>query len=210
MTKIAVIDYGMGNVRSVCNAVEAVGGESLVAMNPSDLEAVDGIILPGVGAFGDGMENLKNRGWDEALSRQVIEGGKPFLGICLGMQLLAERGSEHGSHAGLGWLAGTVERLPGGKPEIRIPHIGWNDLSIDQDSDFFEGVPPNSNYYFVHSYVFEPQDSSIVAAECEYGKRFVAAVRKENIFATQFHPEKSQRAGLTLLRNFLTQAGLSC
>jgi glutamine amidotransferase len=204
MFRIAVIDYGMGNVRSVCNAIEAIGGESFVAQIPADLDNAGGIVLPGVGAFGDGMKNLRARGWDEALDQQVIELGKPFLGICLGMQLLAETGNEHGEHPGLGWLKGSVNRIPNGNG-LRIPHIGWNDIELSKESSLFDGIDSGACFYFVHSFIFCPSDDSITIARCDYGSKFAAAINRDNIFATQFHPEKSQKAGLILLRNFLGQ-----
>lgn len=204
MSLIAVIDYGMGNVRSVCNAIEAVGGEAFVAQHPTELERARGIILPGVGAFGDGIRNLRERSWDEALEQQVIRDGKPFLGICLGMQLLATTGNEHGQHQGLGWLPGSVERLPNGHG-LRVPHIGWNDIQLTGAPRLFDSIESGACFYFVHSFVLQPEDQSLIAAECEYGNKFTAAVSRENIFATQFHPEKSQKAGLQLLRNFLKE-----
>ncbi len=203
--KVLVIDYGMGNLRSVANALRAVGAEPLISDHPASLKEVGRVILPGVGAFGDGMRNLTDRGWREALEASVRRGGMPYLGLCLGMQLVAARGTEHGDHEGLGWIPGTVERLPEDNA-FRVPHIGWNAVQFRADSRLFRELGESPTFYFVHSYALVPQDPNVVAGRCEHGPPFVAAIEHENIFGTQFHPEKSQKTGLAVLKSFVTLA----
>jgi glutamine amidotransferase len=208
MARIVVIDYGMGNLGSVCNALAAAGASPVVAHDPEALEGSDALILPGVGAFGAGMENLRARGFIPALRRAVLEHGKPFLGICLGMQLLADSGTEHGFHAGLGFVPGRVERL--NLPEngdCRLPHIGWNNLSIRRHDGLYADLPDGENFYFVHSYVFNADDPAVGSATCHHGVEFTASLEVGNISAVQFHPEKSHRAGLKLLGNWLGEVG---
>ncbi|MEA5090918.1 imidazole glycerol phosphate synthase subunit HisH [Solidesulfovibrio sp.] len=204
MSKTAIIDYALGNLRSVANAVHALGGEPVIAATPDMLADCDRIILPGVGAFGDGMDGLRRHGWIAPLTEHVMDKGKPFLGICLGMQLLAEAGAEHGRHQGLGWLPGTVELLETHDPGLRVPHIGWNDVALRPGSRLFAGLGESACFYFVHSYVYVPADPAVAAGTCVHGTAFIAAAERDNLFAVQFHPEKSQAAGLAVLRNFLT------
>jgi glutamine amidotransferase len=199
---IAIVDYGMGNVASVKNALNFLGAEAAVTSNPADFEQATHIILPGVGAFGDGMRNLRERGLIPVLSREALERKKPFIGICLGMELLADIGEEGGENIGLGWIAGRVRHLRIDEKELRLPHIGWNDVTPRPTARLFAGVV-SPVFYFVHSFVLEPDDDAITVATCEYGETFVAGVERENIFGTQFHPEKSQKSGLAVLRNFL-------
>lgn len=199
---VGIIDYGMGNLGSVANAFSAIGALPEIFGHPEQLLGADMIVLPGVGAFGDGIANLRSRGWLDPLEEAVRRRGKPFLGICLGMQLLATFGTEHGRHDGLNWISGGVHRLKAAEG-IRIPHIGWNDARVSGNSELFKGLGESQTYYFVHSYVFEPEDQSVIAARTDHGSEFVSAIASENIFATQFHPEKSQRAGLAVLRNFV-------
>lgn len=200
---VVVVDYGICNVRSVVKALELVGGKVRVCSAPEDLKDADHIVLPGVGAFGNGMTNLTRLGLVEPLTEQIVEQGKPFLGICLGMQLLARESEEFGIHKGLGWFPASVRPF-GLKPEgPKIPHIGWNDVSLEMESPMFAGVRRPPSFYFVHSYHMVCDTSEFVAASAEYGGLFTAAVQKRNIFATQFHPEKSQDDGLRLLENFL-------
>jgi glutamine amidotransferase len=201
--KLAIIDYGMGNLRSVYNAFQAVGGEATVVDDPLLLKQAERIVLPGVGAFGDGMRNLRKRGFVEALEEEVRVKEKPFLGLCLGMQVLATTGTEHGSHAGLGWIAGTVERMTSSGPGVRIPHIGWNDVRYVKRDGLYAGQGEVGTFYFVHSYILQPDDSSVISGLCRHGIEFAASVETGNIFATQCHPEKSQKCGLAALRNFL-------
>lgn len=163
----------------------------------------DKLILPGVGAFGDGMKNLRERGLISALDARVRKDGIPILGICLGSQLMARESFEFGHHQGLGWIDASVVQLEVNGSGLRVPHVGWNGLVQKRQDPLFQGIPDDALFYYVHSFHVACQDSGIVVGECEYGRRFVAAFRQGNVFATQFHPEKSQLHGLTLLRNFL-------
>ncbi len=203
---IAIVDYGLGNLQSVLNAFAAVGAEACVTAEGARLRAADAIVLPGVGAFGDGMANLRARGLVDVLEEEVLQKGKPFLGLCLGLQLLATVGYEHGEHRGLGWIPGQVERIPipEHEPEVRVPHIGWNEVTPTPPSALYAGIEGTPSFYFVHSYVLRPKDPDVVSATCVHGTEFVASIERENVYATQFHPERSHRAGLTLLRNFAT------
>jgi glutamine amidotransferase len=200
--KAAIINYGLGNLRSVANAVREVGHEAIIATEPGMLDGADKLILPGVGAFADGMRGLEEGGWIEPLESKVRRGGQPLLGLCLGMQLLATTGTEHGMHEGLGWIPGTVERLPAG-PDLRVPHIGWNDVRFTRPSALFDAAAPSAAFYFVHSYVLRPEDPAVATGLTDYGGDFVATLELDNIYATQFHPEKSQHAGLAALKRFM-------
>lgn len=200
---ITVVDYGMGNLRSVYNAFSLLGAEVCVSDNPRDILAADRLVLPGVGAFGRAMQNLHQRGLVEPLNEKVLHQKTPILAICLGMQLIAESSTEHGQHAGLGWIRGTVNHFaPMGLP---VPHVGWNEITLYGERPLFNGLANTpSEFYFVHSFHLSTDDESIIAAKADYGYEFVCAVHQDNIFGTQFHPEKSQNNGLTILRNFLT------
>jgi len=202
--RVAIVDYQAGNLRNVQKAVERLKRAAYIVQRGEDLAKADVIILPGVGAFGHGMVNLARAGFVEALRHEVLEKGKPLLGICLGMHLLGTRGFEGGERSGLGLLPMSVPRFDLSKRSVRLPHNGWNSVTIKQDSILFKGVPEGADFYFVHSYHVVCDHESMVAARCDYGYLFAAAVEHENIFATQFHPEKSQRHGLRLLDNFLT------
>ncbi len=202
-TRVAIIDYGMGNLRSVANAVRALGATSDVTAEPASLAAADRIVLPGVGAFGDAMRRLRERGFVEALEEQVRVRQKPFLGICLGLQLLATTGTEHGEQRGLGWIDGTADRLPA-SPGVRVPHIGWNTARFTAGAALYAGLDGEADFYFVHSYALRPRDPKVVTAVCSHGEDFAASVEQGNLHATQFHPEKSQRAGLAVLQRFLS------
>ncbi|MBN1254594.1 MAG: imidazole glycerol phosphate synthase subunit HisH [Deltaproteobacteria bacterium] len=204
---IAIVDYGMGNLRSVHKAVERAGYEALVSADPQEVLDASKIILPGVGAFRDCMRNLEEFNLLEPVIRS-IEAGKPFLGICLGLQLLFEESDEFGLHKGMGILAGRVTRFPEniqdpdtGQP-LPIPHMGWNTIQIKKDTPLFAGIESGSFFYFVHSYYALSQDPKDIAATTPYGIEFACAVQHDNIYAVQFHPEKSQAVGLRLLRNF--------
>jgi glutamine amidotransferase len=200
---VVVVDYGICNVRSVVKALELVGATVRVSSAPRDLQEAERIVLPGVGAFEHGMTNLATRGLIEPLADQVLGKGKPFLGICLGMQLLARTSHEFGVHEGLGWLPATVTAFALEGEGLKVPHIGWTEVSLDRASPLFAGVSKAPSFYFVHSYHMVCDTTDLVAASAEYGVRFTAAVQRDNIFATQFHPEKSQDDGLRLLENFL-------
>jgi glutamine amidotransferase len=202
--KIAVVDYGMGNLRSVSKALEHVAPEASVVVTalPEDVRAAARVVVPGQGAMPDCMRQLRARGLAEA----VVEAtrSKPFLGICIGMQMLFEHGEE-GDTPGLGILAGTVPRFapPGSGARLKVPHMGWNEVLQVRAHALWEGIADGSRFYFVHSYYPAPRDPAVTAGECVYGLRFTCAVARDNLFAVQFHPEKSQSAGLQLLHNFV-------
>lgn len=204
MQQVVIVDYGMGNLDSVARAVEECGAHAVVTDRASDLVHADHLILPGVGAFADGMRRLRERRLDELLTTQVMERGTPCLGICLGMQLLATKGYEQGETAGLGWIEGEVTRLQPDSSHIRIPHIGWNEVVFDCASPLFEGLVSGKDFYFVHSYHLCCGHTSSVLAHTPYCGSFASVVGQRNVFGVQFHPEKSQRVGLQLLKNFLT------
>lgn len=203
---ITIIDYEMGNLRSVEKAFEKLGFDARISSDPSDLLATDKIVLPGVGAFKDCITNLCDGGFVEPLLRHV-ENGKPLLGICVGMQMLFDESEEFGRHKGLGLLPGKVNRFPIGMEEggerLKVPHMGWNTIQIKQDAPLFKGTEEGSYVYFVHSYYCAADNPTDVAASCRYGEiEFSAAIWRDNLMATQFHPEKSQDVGLNIFRNF--------
>jgi glutamine amidotransferase len=200
---IAIIDYGMGNLMSVLKAFEYLGEDVEVTANPNSIQRADKIVLPGVGAFPDAMASLVQNGWVDALQKEVREKAKPFLGICLGMQLLAEQGEENHPCKGLGWIKGTVKRFALSAKEFKIPHVGWDEIRQTGNSSLFRGIKTGSTFYFVHSFHMICEDEQVVAAFCDYGYAFPAAIEQNNIFATQFHPEKSQDNGLKILENFI-------
>ncbi len=189
----------MGNLRSVRKALEKIGQESIITNNHDAIKQSDKIILPGVGAFKDAMTNLHKLGLVEILNQEVIEKKKPFLGICLGMQLIAKSSEEFGNTTGLGWIDAKIVKFP--KSALKIPHIGWNEVNFINPTKLFNNIPNKKDFYFVHSYYFDT-DEKYGIGRCNYGIDFVCAIQKENIFATQFHPEKSQTYGLEILKNF--------
>ncbi len=199
---IAIVDYGLSNLKSVAAAVEKVGFEGIVTGNPAELKKADKLILPGVGAFGDGMRNLRERGLDQVLRELVIDEQKPILGICLGAQLLCKESFEFGHHQGLGWVNASVVRLELGA-DLRVPHVGWNAVKQTRECALFGDVPDETLFYFVHSYYIRCLDSENSVGECSYGIPFTAVLQQGNIYATQFHPEKSQMFGLKVLKNYL-------
>ncbi len=201
---ICILDYGMGNLQSVANAVGRLGYNPIVTFRRADIEKSGSLIIPGVGAFGEAMKRLNNLRLIELLNDRVLKDGIPIFGICLGMQMFAEQSTEGGLHEGLGWVKGKVERIPEA-PNVRIPHVGWNDLERDSESIMFKNIDETATFYFDHSFALTCDDS-IVAATATYGSKIVSAIQHENIMATQFHPEKSQNNGLRLLRNFLNFA----
>lgn len=202
---IAIVNYGLGNLRSVAGAVERLGYQAKITGDPCDFAKANKLILPGVGAFGDGMLNIRTANLDLALDKEVLEKKKPILGICLGFQLMAQTSEEFGNHKGLGWISADVVRL---KAEgLPLPHVGWNDLSFtDVPTPLWENVNQDALFYYVHTYRLKCHDKSIIVGECEYGERFPAAISMGNIHGTQFHPEKSQQWGLVVLQNFLKNA----
>lgn len=208
---VALIDYGSGNLRSAEKALARVAAENSTAQNivvtsqPDVVAKAERIVLPGVGAFGDCMKGLGALpGMIDALNDAVLKRGVPFLGICVGMQLLADTGREFGDHEGLGWIGGEVVKIVPRDPMLKIPHMGWNDLKIEHAHPLLANIPPNGHAYFVHSYHFRANDKSNVLATTDYGETLTAMIGRDNIAGTQFHPEKSQAVGLTLLSNFLT------
>ncbi|MGD0896266.1 MAG: imidazole glycerol phosphate synthase subunit HisH [Thermoguttaceae bacterium] len=197
---IAIIDYGMGNLRSVQKGLEKVGHQAVVTSDPAVVAAADKVVLPGVGAFEDAMTELKNRRLVEPVL-EAINSGKPFLGICLGLQLLFDTSYENGRHQGLGVLRGEVVRfdLP---PDYSVPHMGWNQVAIRRRAPVLAGIAEGTYVYFVHSYYVVPEDPAVIATETDYGGPFCSMIWRDNVFASQFHPEKSQSEGLRILKNF--------
>ncbi len=199
---ISIIDYDAGNLKSVEKALNYLGEETVITRDRNIILNSDKIILPGVGSFGDAMNNLGNYGLVDVI-HEAVDAGKPFLGICLGLQLLFERSDESPEAEGLGILKGEILRIPE-KEGLKIPHMGWNSIDIKKNAKLFNGIENNSYVYFVHSYYLKAADESIVAASTEYGVHIHASVEKDNVFACQFHPEKSSDTGLKILKNFAT------
>jgi glutamine amidotransferase len=204
---ISIIDYGMGNLRSVKKAFESLGFLTKVTREQEEILSSSGVVLPGVGAFGDCMKNLQDFGLVEPI-KLFIKGGKPFLGICLGLQLLFEESEESSNVKGLQILRGKVVRFPRfDKERLKVPHMGWNQLAVERTLPILKDIPQGSWFYFVHSYFPEPEDTSVISGKTQYGIEFTSAVEKDNIFACQFHPEKSSNLGLTILKNFAHMCG---
>lgn len=200
----AIIDYGMGNLLSVQRAFEKCGSDAVIIDNPLELRDAEHIVLPGVGAFPDAMDNLRKNGWIEELNRAVLEKETPILGICLGMQLLADKGYEVRECDGLGYIPGEIVRFTQTQEKERIPHVGWNEILKREEAPLFDGIADGTNYYFVHSYHFRVANEENIATVTPYCGEFVSSVIKDNIVGTQFHPEKSQKAGFKLIKNFLS------
>jgi glutamine amidotransferase len=197
---IAIIDYQMGNLRSVQKAFESLGTEAVITSDATVLQQADKVVLPGVGAFEDAIKELRNRVLVSPI-HDLVASGKPFLGICIGLQLLFDVSYEGGEFEGLGIIAGAVQRFEIA-PEFKVPHMGWNQVNIEQASPILQGIDNNTYFYFVHSYYVVPSDPSVISLTSDYDGTFCAGICRGNLFATQFHPEKSQRAGLKLLQNF--------
>ncbi|MEX1253265.1 MAG: imidazole glycerol phosphate synthase subunit HisH [Dehalococcoidia bacterium] len=200
--RVIVLDYGAGNLRSVARAVEHVGFTADVSDNPRALDDADAVVMPGVGAAADTMRHLQDGGFVEPL-RAYIKGGRPFLGVCMGFQALLDVSEEGGEHPCLGIVPGRVRRFAGGEG-LKVPHMGWNNVAQTREHPVFAGIPDGSYFYFVHGYYPDPEDESLVVGRTEYGVTFASAIARDNLVATQFHPEKSGRAGLQLYHNFLT------
>lgn len=205
---VTIIDCGAGNLHSVRKALASqlpVGAALNVTINAADVRSATHIVLPGVGSFADCMQGLNALpGMREALEEKVIAGKTPFLGICVGMQMLFQRGHEHGVHEGLGWFAGEVKPIAPSDPQLKIPHMGWNQLQLQHSHPVLRSIAPGEHVYFVHSYAAEGADAENILASVDYGGQIVAVIGRENIIGTQFHPEKSQRVGLQLISNFLS------
>lgn len=197
---ISIVDYGMGNLRSVQKAFERLGVAAQIVTRPAEIQAAEKLVLPGVGAFRDAIHELQRQELVEPIKAH-ISADKPFLGICLGLQMLFDVSYEDGEWPGLGVIPGKVVRFAD-NPELKVPHMGWNQLEVVGEPRLLDGIPRGAYFYFVHSYFVEPQDESVVAARTDYGQKFVSMIARKNLFATQFHPEKSQAVGLKLLNNF--------
>ncbi len=202
---ITIVDYGMGNLRSVQKAFEKLGFTAEVSTDPRRVERADKLVLPGVGAFKDCMDNLRRGGFVDAILQQVAS-GRPFLGICLGLQLLFSESDEFGRHPGLGIIPGRVKRfaedLRVADEQLKVPHMGWNQIHMERPAPLFRGIADQASVYFVHSYYVVPDDEELVATRTEYGNFFCSSIWRDNVMATQFHPEKSQQVGLHILQNF--------
>jgi imidazole glycerol-phosphate synthase subunit HisH len=199
---IAIVDYGMANLRSVQKAFAQVGADAQIISEPEQIDRAEKIVLPGVGAFKDAIATLKNRRLADALVNHIHR-GRPFLGICLGLQLLVDVSYEDGEHRGLGIIPGQCVRFDVDTTSgLKVPHMGWNQLVIKNPTPLLRDLPPGSSVYFVHSYHVVPKDAKTIAAEADYGRPFVAAIARDNVMATQFHPEKSQKVGMRILANF--------
>ncbi len=199
--RIVIVDYGMGNLRNVQKGFERVGVEAVLTRSKREIQKASAIVLPGVGAFKDCMENLEKRGLVDLL-RQSIQGGKPYLGICLGLQILFSESEEFGLHRGLDVVQGRVVKFKP-DPEHKVPHMGWNTVEVMKEIPLLQGIRNGEFFYFVHSYHVVPEDKTCVATVTEYGGPFVSSISKGNVFATQFHPEKSHEMGLKILGNFV-------
>ena len=203
---VGIVDYGMGNLASVAGAVERLGHQPAISSDLGALAEAQRLILPGVGAFADAMQELRSRKLIPVLEELVLGREIPVLGICLGAQLLTKESEEFGLNQGLGWLDARTVRIDPSDAHLRVPHVGWNDLLLVKDSPLTANLAAGSLFYYVHSYCILAQDPGIVVGECDYGTRFAAALQAGHIFATQFHPEKSQKPGLQILRNFIDLA----
>jgi glutamine amidotransferase len=201
-TMIGILDYGMANLRSVQKAFAQVGHEAAILRAPEEILRCDRLVLPGVGAFQDAVATLRSGGFDEPILEHIRR-GKPFLGICLGLQMLFDVGHEDGQWRGLGVLAGSCVRFDVDQTlGLKVPHMGWNQLEVKRPSPLLKDLPAGANVYFVHGYHVVPEDESVIATTTDYGRPFVSSIWRDNIVATQFHPEKSQKVGLTILKNF--------
>jgi imidazole glycerol-phosphate synthase subunit HisH len=202
MKRVVVVDFGLGNLHSVVKALRHEGADVLLTEKPEDVRGAERLVLPGVGAFADGMAGLRKRNLVEPL-REFIATGRPFLGICVGMQLMAERGREFGTVEGLGWIRGEVVPIAPSDPGLKIPHMGWNELIVRTAHPVLDGLGSGTHAYFVHSYHLRPEDAADRLADTDYGGPLAAMIARDNLIGTQFHPEKSQMAGLRLIANFL-------
>ena len=198
---VCILNYGSGNVKSVFNMLNFLGYNTKISNDADKIRNSTHLILPGVGAFGASMEKIMNKIPYDVLENEVVQKGKPFLGICVGMQVLADKGMEFGDHDGFGWIPGIVNKIE--IKDLPLPHVGWNDIIIKKVTPLFNNINDYKDFYFVHSYVFEVKNKDYIVAQTEYGITFNSIVRKDNIYGIQFHPEKSQKAGQLLLKNFM-------
>ena len=204
--RVAIIDYGIGNRRSIHEAVKKIGYESIITSDPDKLNSCTKFILPGVGAFCDGMKNLNELGLTSVMETLVLKEKRPILAFCLGFQMFAKTSDEFGRTQGLGWIDAHVKKLQPNSNELRVPHVGWNDTEVIAENVLWDGIPKNTLFYYVHSFCVDCLDPGIVIARCDYGLQFAAAIQADNVFGVQFHPEKSQNQGLKLIRNFIEKA----
>ena len=204
MTKVCILDYGSGNVKSVFNLFSLIAEKTFVSNLPQAIEDASHVVLPGVGAFGAAMRKIRQNLPLETIERSVRDQGKPFLGICVGMQILANKGSEFGEHDGLGWIPGKVDKLDPG--DLPLPHIGWNSISATREDPLLAGLDACPDFYFVHSFTFRTERKSSVLATTQFGEKFCSILNEGNVYGVQFHPEKSQKAGMRLAQNFLALA----
>jgi imidazole glycerol-phosphate synthase subunit HisH len=200
--RIVIVDYGMGNLQSVVNAFEYVGAKVKLSRRIDDIVNARALVVPGQGAFRDCIGNIKRFDLAGPLTDMVVKKKKPFFGICMGMEVLADSSTEGGNHKGLGWVEGTVEKIDT-KGELKLPHMGWNDVNIDKKDMMLNGLSPKPCFFFAHSYELRPKKKNLTILTCMYGSQLVAGIRQDNIFAVQFHPEKSQVDGLRLIKNFV-------
>ena len=200
---VAIVDYGLGNLRSVVNALARLQVSTVLTNDPLVIASATHLILPGVGSFGEGMKGLTERGLIPVLQEEILNKEKPLLGICLGMQLLATEGFEHGHHRGLNFIPGSVRPVDTGQTDLRLPHIGWNDVAMSDRHSIAAGFDHVPTFYFVHSFALVPEDPAVIAGTCDYGGKIVALVQSQNVCGAQFHPEKSHDDGLQIFRNFL-------
>ncbi len=205
MSKIVIVDYGVGNFRNVQKAFEFIGTEAKISDSPADIETAEAVVLPGVGAFGDAMDNLHKRQQAEPIQR-AAQAGKPVFGICVGLQLLFDESNEMGIHQGLGLLSGQVTRFA---EDLTVPHMGWNQIEVEQTHPLLDEVETGDYVYFANSYYAIPEHATHTIARTDYGQRFSSVVAHDNVCAIQFHPEKSQRVGLQILKNFVAFAGVN-
>jgi glutamine amidotransferase len=204
MTTVHLVDTGVNNLLSICNALEMAGANLEICRTPEELANADRIVLPGVGAYRDCINGLKNQGFIPMLNKLSLQDKKPTIGICVGMQMMARKSYEGGEYEGLGWFEADVVRIQTDDPKIRVPQIGWNSTTFRANEPLAKGLPPNPDLYYVHSYYLKCDNAENIAATCDYGVQVTSSVRKGNIVATQFHPEKSQDFGLRILENFLS------
>lgn len=202
MSNVCILDYGSGNVKSVFNLISSVAKQVVISNEPAEIQQATHIVLPGVGAFGAAMRKIRERLPLEVLEQAVLSDKKPFLGICVGMQVLASRGMEFGECLGLGWIPGIVEKI--GSKNLPLPHIGWNNISCNRHSPLLAGLGNDPDFYFVHSYALRLENSQHGLASTSYGEEFCSIIQSENIYGVQFHPEKSQLTGMRLVKNFLS------